>query len=321
MKRNLFSVYMNEADAGDGLGQGTGGGDAPPAPTPPDFLSMLDYEHREALEKQGIKDVQGLVKNWSDQRSYIGNSIRVPSSEAGAEDWNKFYEKLQKHAPDLIPRPDKDKPETIQAVLAALGRPEKPEEYDIPNAPEGMPVDGERVEALRKIAHESGLTRDQFKTVMAKMLESESAAYQQQKQVADAELAALKQDWGSAFDERSHRVAKMLELTQAPADVIEMAKNNQLGADVAKWMYNLSVNFKGEGANMAADQGGNRAMTPEEANAQISEIYANRSHPFWNASHPDHKAALKKMIELGRFADPSASSNADDLRISRSAGI
>lgn len=318
MKRNKFMhVYMEGAPA-----DGAPAGGAAPAPAPAgDFLSTLDAEYRESLEKQGIKDVNGLLKNWADQRSYIGNSIRVPSAEAGQEDWNKFYEKLQKQAPDLIPRPNKDKPETIQAVLAALGRPEDVSGYEIPPAPEDFPVDNDRLEALRKLAHENGLTKDQFKGVLSKVLEMDAAAYQQTKQAQQAELDSLKKEWGSAFDERNGRAVKMLELTQAPAGIVEMAKNNQLGADVVSWFYNLSTNFKGEGMNMASDAGGRRAMTPEEASSQISEIYANKNHPFWQSSHPEHGAALKRMIELGKFADPTASTNPNDLRVSRDANF
>lgn len=323
MKRNkFFHVYMNEAPA-DGA---PAGGSTPPVDTPPatptvDFLSTLDAEHREVLEKQGIKDINGLVKNWADQRSYIGNSIRVPSAEAGQEDWNKFYDKLQKHAPNLIPRPDKDKPETIQAVLAALGRPEEPTGYEVPQAPEDFPIDNDRIEALRKLAHENGLTRDQFKGVLSQVLEMDAAAYRQQKQAQEADINSLKQEWGSAFDERNQRAAKMLELTQAPQGIIEMAKQGQLGADVAKWLYNISNNFKGEGMNMAQEQGGRRHLTPDEAQAQINEIYANRQHPFWIASHPEHKAALNKMIELGKYADPKASADPNALRTSRDANF
>jgi hypothetical protein len=320
-------VSMNQEVSGDGAGQQetakeTSAVQTPPVSAPPaaaDFFSALDAEHRESLEKQGIKDVNGLVKNWADQRSYIGNSIRVPSAEAGREDWGKFYEKLQKHAPNLIPRPDREKPETMEAVMAALGRPEKPDQYEMPEAPEGIALADDRVEALRKIAHEKGLSKDQFQGMLSEVFKLDSAQYQQQKQTQEADAATLKQQWGSAYDQNKNEVVRLMELTNAPSGIVQMAKDGGMGADVYQWFHSLSGNFKGEGTNATVDQGGNRAMTPDEANNQISEIYANKSHPFFVASHPEHKQALDKMVKLMKFANPQASSNPNDLRTSRDA--
>lgn len=322
MKRyNLRHIYMNEAPA-DGADSGAGAPPAdntPPAPAPVDFLSSLDAEYRESLEKQGIKDVNTLVKNWADQRSYIGNSIRVPSAEAGQEDWDKFYNKLQKQAPNLIPRPDKDKPETIQAVLAALGRPESPDGYEQPQVPEGVDFGEERAAAFKQIAHKHGLTKEQFQGVLSEVLQMDAATYQQQAQNVEADKAALKAEWGSAYDERKGQVVKLMELTGAPDGIIEMAKNGAMGADVYKWFHSLSGNFKGEGTQVTTDQGGNGALTPAEANERINEIYANRQHPFFNVSHPDHKNALKRMVDLVAAANPGASKDPNSLRTSRDA--
>lgn len=309
------------SDGGGSNGGGSGdGGGLPPegdgGAKPSDMFASLPDDTKESLSKAGIKDFEGLVQNWRDAQSYIGSSIRVPSKEAGKEDWQKFYQKLQTHAPNLMPRPDRDDPEAWNAALAALGRPEEPTGYELPEVPEGISLPEERVEALRKIAHEQGLNKDQFKNMLNSVLELDAQQYKAHMDAVTAEQDAIKKEWGSAYDERSTQVIRMLELTQAPEGVVEMAKNGQLGADTLKWMYSVSKNFKGEGTNLVSDQGNSGALTPAEAQQRISEIYANKEHPYFVADHPEHKDALQKMIKLQKAANPQSSDNINDLRSS-----
>lgn len=72
-----------------------------------------------------------------------------------------------------------------------------------------------------------------------------------------------------------------------------------------------------EGMHVAGNEGSSNTLTPDEANARISEMLNNRQHPYWIAGHPDHAAAKKEMIRLAKMADPNASS--DDLRVARTA--
>jgi len=303
----------------------TSGGDTPPegdgASKPVDFFSSIDEQSRESLKSAGIKDINGLIKNWADAQAYIGSSIRVPSENAGKEDWDKFYAKLQKHAPNLMPKPNKENQDEWNAFLQSIGRPEDPTAYELPQAPEGVDVSEERVGVLRKIAHESGLTKDQFSSMVSRVMELDAQTVQQQQQQTQEQLTQLKAEWGSAFDERNSQVIKMMELTQAPDIIVDMAKKGQVSPDVLKWMYSMSNNFKGEGVNLASDQGGNRKLTPSEAEAQISEIYSNRAHPFFQADHPEHKSAISRMIELQKAANPKASSDPNSLRSSMTAQI
>lgn len=319
--KNLFRLYMKEVNPDGNTPPPAPTGEPPKGATPPatppaDFISMIPADYRESLEKQGIKDVESLAKNWADQRSYIGNSIRVPSAEAGQEDWNKFYEKLQKQAPNLIPRPDKDKPETIAAVLAALGRPDQPDGYEPPQVPEGVQFPEERAAAFKQIAHKHGLTKEQFQGVLGEVLGMDAAAHTEQSQKVEADRAALKAEWGAAYDDRKNQVVKLMELTKAPDGIVEMAKSGAMGADAYKWFHSLSASFKGEGMQVAADTGGSSRLTPGEANERINEIYANRDHPFFIVSHPSHKEALNKMVELMAAANPKASKDPNSLRTS-----
>lgn len=312
--KHPFGVFFREEENG-GEG-GASGGAAPEGDQTPNVFDSLPDEAKVKLQQNGIKDIDGLVKNWQDAQSYMGSSIRIPSEDAGDEDRQKFYEKLQKHAPNLIPRPDPEDKDGYNALMRSLGLPEKGDEYEVPELEDYKPSD-EAVEKLRDMAHKAGLTKSQFKELASELFREEAQSISAAQEAAEADLAGLKKEWGSAFDERKNRAVKTLELSGAPDGLVQAAKDGQVGADVYQWLYSLSSNFKGEGVNAGNDQGSGNTMTPAEAEAQIQDIYGNRSHPFWNAGHPDHQKALKKMVELGKLADPQASTE-QDLRSSHS---
>lgn len=329
MKIRLWHVYREEAngdggDAGAGAGADgivTGdGGDPNSNPGSQNYgdnwRDALPSELQESASLKDVKDIGSLAQQFVDLQSHLGNSIRVPSEHASQEDRAKFYEKLQKHAPDLLPRPDRNDTDAMDAFYASMGRPEEASGYEKPEIPEGVNVPDERIQAFQEIAHKHGLNAEQFKGVLGEVLAADQAAYQQQMDGHNQAMDGLKQEWGAAFDDRNGRAVKMLEATGAPADIVQMAKDGMVGANTLKWMYDLSTKFGGEGAPAVQDQGASGRMTPAEAEAQISEIMNNRQHPYWDSHHPEHQSAIKKMLELGKFANPKASTDINDLRSS-----
>ena len=107
---------------------------------------------------------------------------------------------------ELLRVPDKwdENPETAAAIHARLGRPEKPEGYEIPDV---MVGDGDvnLANDFRKWAFESGLTGKQAKALATQYQgalqdfatkRTEALALRDQQ-----EEIALKAEWGGAFDE------------------------------------------------------------------------------------------------------------------------
>jgi hypothetical protein len=69
--------------------------------------------------------------------------------------------------------------------------------------------------------------------------------------------------------------------------------------------YGLSSSLRGEGSGASGDpSGGSAKLTPGEAKMRISEIMNNREHPYWVTSDPGHKAAIERMLELHKLANP-----------------
>ena len=167
----------NENSNSDNV-NGDSGGSSTPLPEGESWTAGLAPEYSSHLEKNGIKDIDGLIKQHIDLQSHLGNSIRVPSAEAGDDDKRAFYEKIQKHAPDLMPKPVDD--DSKAAIFSTLGKPSEAKEYEV-EVPEQLAASfgEERLNNFREIALKNNLTRDQFKGVMSEILAADAQSYQQ----------------------------------------------------------------------------------------------------------------------------------------------
>lgn len=317
--RNMMLKYYNEAGAdgadgggtsagageggeggeGGGTGAGAGAGEGGTA----DWRSALPDDIRNSDSLKSVKDVPSLAKQFMDLQSHLGNSIRIPSEHASEQDRKAFYEKLTKHVPNLIPRPDPNDAEGMNALYAALGRPDDKANYEVPEVPDQIngALPEERINFLRDVAHKYGLTRDQFKGVVTEVMAADAKVYEQSASSLAESRNALQREWGAAFEERSAAATKMAEITGAPPQLIEAIKSGAVNGDSLKWLYNLSSRMSGTGASAVNDQGSGK-MTPAEAQHRIDEIMNNRSHPYWDSHHPDNKRAINTVIELTRFA-------------------
>src|SRR5256885_6120890 len=83
--------------------------------TPPsDWRSALPDDLRTEPTLASFKDVSTLAKSFVDTKRMVGDSIRLPKSDASPEEWGKLYDKL--------------------------GRPAAPDKYEL-QTPDGVPVD------------------------------------------------------------------------------------------------------------------------------------------------------------------------------------
>ena len=124
------------------------------------------------------------------------------------------------------------------------------------------------------------------------------------------EAQALHTEWGMAFDERKGTVLAAAKHTGAPDQLIAAITNDEAGVDTMQWLLKFSAFVKGEGINLGGQNegdsdNGDGKMTPSEARGMISDIQANKKHPYWNGNDPAHADALKKMVELQAAAKAS----------------
>lgn len=291
---NETATQISEVDEGVTSGETSGGEvaeaanglDVQATDVGSDWRNGLDPSVRSALDVDSIAD---LAKGYVSAQQMIGNSIRIPSKEAGEADWNKFYDRF-KDVPGLT-RYD---PNDLSSLYEAAGRPKDISGYQMPDEDKGF------LEA----AHAAGLNRAQLGSLLEYVQDQTLAAEAESKQQMDATVAGLKKDWGLAFEEKleqSQNAVKYLE--ESIPGLGDALDRTGAGDDPAiiKLFQVLGSNLSetdGFGSSSAASA----SMTPHEAKAQILEIQNNPQHPY-NQGDED---AIAAFIDLHRYAYPNA---------------
>ena len=265
-------------------------------------------------EAATAKDAESFWNQMGNLRSQVGRSLVIPSSEASSDQLESFYSKAIEKSNGrltLMPRPD-DSPEVQQAYRNAIGVPESGDGYEFPVL-EGVPADivpEARAAALRKIAHDAGIPKQQFAEVAGKLI----ALDHQEIQAAQAERVAaqdtLKTEWGDAYDQRYQRVTAFLERDEAPAELVQAAASKQLGPDTAKYFYGLVERMGSEAGELARQTGGHTVDTPADMEQKITDIMAQDGQngrplgPYWDPSHPDHKKTVDRVLKMRTVLSP-----------------
>jgi hypothetical protein len=241
-----------------------------------------------------VKDVPSLAKQFVDAQSLLGNSIRIPSEDAGEEDRRKFHDKLVEKVPGLIPTPNPEDKEAMSALFKRMGRPDAPEQYEVPEG-----VDATKVSDFAKTAHGLGLSKSQFKAILTEINTAAGTRQEQQTEAHLAEIRALKQEWGIVYEDNIQLVNSVMKGTGAPKEILEMAADNKLPANALKWLYNIGKQLGTEGINFKKDESTTR-LSPAEAQIRVGEIMDDHKGPYWDASHPAHQATVQRVIDLRR---------------------
>jgi len=271
----------------------------------------LPEEMQENPAFKDVADVGSLAKQFVDLQSHIGNSIRIPSEEAGEADLKSFHEKLIERVPDLMYKPDTSNEEAMSQLYSQLGKPENAEAYKWLDGEVASHIDAESNAHLREIAHKANLNQSQFNALLEGLAGKNEENYTANVQRLEQSKADLKNEWGAAFDDRIKAVADYLEKSGAPEALVNSAKEGNINKETASWVYSV-VEATAENVGSPDKNSGNGGgkMTPSEALSRIDEIYNNPNHPFYDQTHPSHQRALEEMVELAKFADPQAGTDA-----------
>ena len=257
--------------AGDGGNGGQGGG-TPPASW---LDSITDNDLRGYVENKGWKDPRELADGYRNLEKLLGGEkLPLPKGEDDAEGWARVYDKL--------------------------GRPQAADAYKIPTMGDGQ---DQFVKDVQGKFHELGLTEKQgnalaewYHGVQKGMVDTTLAGSAQQ---AEADLAALKTEWGGAYDENiefGRRAAREYGLDEAKLNKMEQALGTgemlKLMASIGRSQGEASFN-KGDGGS------GSFGMTPAQAQARIGELKADKG---WTqkyvAGDADARAEFARLHQL-----------------------
>lgn len=139
---------------------------------------LQDEDNRAFVEKKQWKSLDDALKSQRELEGLLGKSVRLPGDNATAEDWAAFH--------------------------AKMGRPEKPDGYELKldpaSVPEDFPYDAQSVGEFKNWAHEAGTSPRQTQVLHDKYVAFQAAQFKAAKEAtAQQETAAhreIVEEWG-----------------------------------------------------------------------------------------------------------------------------
>lgn len=250
---------------------GTGGGEAS------DWKHALPPELREDKSLGRYKTLADLASGYLNlQRHLSGEKLVVPGKNATDEDWRQVYEKL--------------------------GLPKDAKEYGV-KFKDGTTVDEKFAGEFTQLAHKAGILPKQAQALAdwfsEKNKEAETEYTNTLKQQREAEVGALKKEWGDAFDKK--RGLANTVFSQLPGDLQQALKEEGLTGNVkfTKALALIAEKYLSEDQIKGGTQSSlNQALSPAEAKKAADMIMGDFSHPYHQKEHPGHAAAVQEVAKL-----------------------
>jgi len=251
---------------------------------------------RDHASLKDIKDVGALGQSYIDAQATMGTSIRIPGPEAGDDALKAFHTKLMDKVPGLIPTPNRENEDQMNALFKSMGRPDDATGYQ---HPEG--VDATQMVEFAALAHGLGLTGNQYTKMVGALNEFTTEKAEAANDAFVVAQRALKQEWGIVYEDNLQLVNSVMKGTDAPKEMMELAANGKLAPEATKWLYNIGIQLGTEGINFTKDETTTR-LSPSEAKARSAEIVNDSKGPYWDAGHPQHQEYIQRVVDLNRAA-------------------
>ena len=277
---------QSQANQGGGDAGAANGGGGAQGNQAANWRSALPTELQTDPSIQMFNDIPALVKSYIHAQKTVGaDKIVIPGKHATEQDWQGVYERL--------------------------GLPKDIKDYEIKLA-ESASIDQEFTDSFRAAAHKAGVLPQQaqkladwFSEVNAK---AETDIANEQKAQHEADIAALKNEWGAAFD-KNLRYAGQVIRENADPEMVKYLDESGLGNDVRliKLLSSVAQKYMKEDQAIGGAQGMAGTLSPKDALVAANKILADFSHPYHDAQHPNHAAAVAEVKNFFEMANPKKS--------------
>ena len=237
-----------------------------------DWKSTLPVDLQNDPTLQNFKDVESLAKPVVHQQKVLGSRIPMPKTD---EEKKELYGKL--------------------------GRPEDPTKYevDIPETHQSF-FQETAVDNFKNVAHSIGLNNEQVNA----LIQYQVNEINNQQDLVDASVnserqeveKSLKEEWGYDFDKNMRAATRAVEVygDDSLNELLQSKIGNHPG---------LIKLFARLGADVTEDMAQNTTnntlqVSPLDAKAEIERIMGDSKHPYFDARHKEHKAAVEQMRQL-----------------------
>lgn len=230
-------------------------------------------------------DVEGKINHANLMKSYVhqqkllgGDKMPVPTDTFTDDQWNETYKKLG--------LPERDK-YTVKHEL-----------------PEGVDANEEFFTGLVDTLHSSGVLPQQAQKIMDYYTSTVSSHVTESQTTSAAALeadeAALKQEWGEAFDSKVAIAQQAISEFASEEDMAKLEKAGVLGnTTLFKIFAKAGENMLSEDTKFNDKAQHNIGLTPEDAMKRRTALYDDKA--FLNKNHPDHNIKLAEFAKLNKI--------------------
>lgn len=230
----------------------------------------------------------------------------IPGDNATEQEWTDFNAKMIERVPTLAYKPDLTNPETMASHYETMGRPREAQGYEIPQL-EGVDnskLDHTQSEAFKAVAHEAGLTNDQYQRVVGAMTQSNLVMGNAVAADLETDIASLQTEWGAAYADRVRQATLIAQQTKAPQALLDTLADGSLPSGTMKWLFELAQQFSGgEGLNISQDDNTlETRLDPAQAQAEVTRLLNDKD--AFLPSNPNKQANQDRLVALQRMAHP-----------------
>ena len=264
-----------------------GGGLAVGDETQADWKASLPAEIRDEPSLAQIKDVASLAKSYVHaQRLIGGEKILAPKDSWGDKEWSAFWNRI--------------------------GRPEKPEGYEIKrpdNLDSTIQLDDGKINELKTLFHGIGLTNAQAGKLFGYFVHELNEDVKTRKASADKAMAdavrELRTEWGMDFD-NNLQLAKGAVRALTDESFAQFLDSSGLGnhPQMAKLFLKLAK-MTAEDRNRLGESSMTLSSSARAA-AEIDSLVQNKEFmsDLMDARSTGHKLALQRWEKLHQMAYP-----------------
>lgn len=258
---------------------------------PVSFLDSLPEDLRGEPSLKNFTDAGSLAKSFVHAQRMIGaEKLPLPGKSATEDEWNTIYSKL--------------------------GRPDSAADYQFDGV---QNLEAAEISSFAEAAHKAGLRPQQAQAMLGFMDNRDQGMFAQFEQGTQEAInegyAELQREWGPALDEKISRATTALISLGLPyerdengnayvplMDEIRLSDGRALGDHPT--MIKLFADIADKlGEDTLAGAATTFEMTPKEAQAEKSSLTAPGT-PYWDNQHPEHKAAVQRVLELNGIIFP-----------------
>lgn len=242
-----------------------------------DWRLSLPKELQEDASLKKFNDLSSLAAGYVNLQKLVGKEkLTIPDKHATDDDWKNLFHKI--------------------------GLPQDLKDYAV-NAPENASIPEEFLNQFKTQAHQFGVLPNQAQKLINwfndvnKIAETNMAA--QHKATVEKSIGDLKTEWGDAYQLKLNRAFQVANKFGGE-ELISYLDKTGLGNDtkLIKLLATLGEEMSKEGKIVDANSAQSGVFSPAEAKLEVEKIMGDKSHPYFDKSHPGHKSAVDEVSKL-----------------------